>query len=341
MTQTTKTATATRNTQATKAIAATAATAAQRVRGGNGKQASNVRNTAHVANVGNAGNAVNNAVVNAFNPVNIGNIVFPSESRKMPLRQLEICQDYQRKLDMDWVNHIVTNFRSDLVSEMQVSHRDGHYYVFDGQHTKKALEMLYGGDYLVSCRIYHNMTGPQEAGMFCIYNTSKKHMSAMSLVKAQSAYGDEKVNEFLQCTRDAGFAIDATKPCRCRYGIAAVKKAKECFSVLGAEIYSLMLATLRRTWNGAHWSVSSNMLSGMMTLIRVFGNDLKVGQFISRMSRFTDDDINREAAQFYDLTLSYRFAWALATLYNRKTIKDGKEDKDALDLDRLNFVNLK
>ena len=85
MTQTTKTATATRNTQATKATAATAATAAQRVQGGNGKQASNVRSTAHVTN---PGNAVNNAVVNAFNPVNIGNIVFPSESRKMPLRQL-------------------------------------------------------------------------------------------------------------------------------------------------------------------------------------------------------------------------------------------------------------
>ena len=338
MTQTTKTATATRNTQATKAIAATAATAAQRVHGGNGKQASNVRSTAHVAN---PGNAVNNAVVNAFNPANVGEITFPSENLKLPLRQLEICQDYQRKLDMDWVNHIVTNFRSDLVSEMQVSRRDGHYYVFDGQHTKKALEILYGGDYLVPCKVYRNMTKSQEAGLFCIYNTSKKHMSAMSIVKAQSAYGDEKVNEFLQCTRDAGFAIDATKPCRCRYGIAAVKKAKECFSVLGAEIYSLMLATLRRTWNGAHWSVSSNMLSGMMTLIRVFGNDLKVGQFISRMSRFTDDDINKEAAQFYDLTLSYRFAWALATLYNRKAIKDGKEDKDALDLDRLNFVNLK
>ena len=329
MTQTVKTKT-TRNTQATTA------SAAQRVQGGNAKQVSNERNAAHVANAVNLFNPVN-----PLNPANIGKIAFHSENRKIPLRQLEICQAYQRKLDMDWVNHIVTNFRSYLVSEMQVSYRNGHYYVFDGQHTKKALEILNGGDYLVPCKVYRGMSEAEEAEMFYKYNTSKKHMSAMSIVKAQSVYGDDKVNEFLQCTRDAGFAIDATKPCRCRYGIAAVKKAKECFSVLGAEIYSLMLATLRRTWNGAHWSVSSNMLSGMTTLIRVFGNDLKVGQFISRMSRFTDDDINKEAAQFYDLTLSYRFAWALATLYNKKTIKDGKEDKDALDLDRLNFVNLK
>ena len=161
-------------------------TTAQRIQDRNGKQASNMKNTAHVASSLN--------VATTANPVNLTKISFPSEIRKLPLRQLEICQDYQRKLDMDWVNHIVTNFRSDLVNEMQVSYRDGHYYVFDGQHTKKALEILYGGDYLVPCKIYRNMTKPQEAGLFCIYNTSRKHMSAMSIVKAQSAYGDEKVN---------------------------------------------------------------------------------------------------------------------------------------------------
>ena len=107
-----------------------------------------------------------------------------------------------------------------------------------------------------------------------------------------------------------------------------------------------MLKTLKETWNGAHWSVSSNILSGMTTLIRVFGSDLKVAQFIHRMSEFTDDDINREAAQFYDLALPYRFAWALGTLYNKKSennakdAKGGKNDKMSLNLRRLNFVNL-
>lgn len=255
------------------------------------------------------------------------------DTRPLSLNMLDICSSYQRDLDMNWVKHIILNYNPDLVQPIQVSHRNGRYYVFDGQHTKKALEMMFGDSYPVLCKIYHGMSEEEEAEKFYAFNTSKKRMSSLAIIKAQTAYGDEEVQNFLQATRDAGFIIDPTKPSKCRYGIAAVKKAQRCFSILGPDVYKLMLSTLRRTWNGEHWSVSHNILGGMTILIRVFKGDIKVGQFVKRLSAFTDDDINREASHFYNLRTQYRYAWALGILYNKRG------SRGALDLKKLNFVN--
>ena len=88
-----------------------------------------------------------------------------------------------------------------------------------------------------------------------------------------------------------------------------------------------------KTWEGAPWSVSQNMLSGMTLLFRVFKLDIRPVQFVKRLKSFNDDDIDREASQFYNLTVKYRYAWALGKLYNKKA-RHG-----SLDLTKLNFVN--
>lgn len=49
---------------------------------------------------------------------------------------------YQRKLDHDRANRIAENFDPRLLNDPKVSERDGHFYVFDGQHTIEALRIL-------------------------------------------------------------------------------------------------------------------------------------------------------------------------------------------------------
>ena len=258
-----------------------------------------------------------------------------SELVTMKIGSLLVDTNYQRKLDMKHVKNIVDNYCPPLLGTFQVSKRDGKFYVFDGQHTKKAIEMKFNDpNYPVSCRVYSGLTEEEEAELFYRFNTSKKAMNAISIIKAQSFYGDEGIRYFLQCTRNTGFTIDPMKPRKCRYSITAIKKARDCFFALGSEAYMFMLLMLKNTWGGEPWSVSSNVLSGMTTLLRVFGKEIKAGRFEKQMAVFTDDDINREASRFYNLSLPYRFAWALGTLYNKKG------GKGSLDLKKLNFVNL-
>jgi hypothetical protein len=54
---------------------------------------------------------------------------------KVSSRDLEIPDVYQRKLNAGRVAKIVAGFDERIANEPKVSFRDGHYYVFDGQHT--------------------------------------------------------------------------------------------------------------------------------------------------------------------------------------------------------------
>ena len=55
--------------------------------------------------------------------------------RQLSSAILETDASYQRPIDAKRVEHIVANYDWRLVNALKVSHRDGHYYVFDGAHT--------------------------------------------------------------------------------------------------------------------------------------------------------------------------------------------------------------
>lgn len=62
--------------------------------------------------------------------------------RKLALGALKINPKYQQNLDTKWGTHIVENFGEDLVGVPQVSYNGRQFFVFDGQHTVKALEIM-------------------------------------------------------------------------------------------------------------------------------------------------------------------------------------------------------
>lgn len=255
-----------------------------------------------------------------------------SEMRVMTVGLLEIDLKYQRSLDLAWTKEIVKNFDPHLVGIVYVSVRKGHYYVFDGQHTLKALEILYHDkNYPVLCRVYHGLTEQDEARMFCEFNQRKKRISSLDIMKARAISGDDSTMNFLRCTKEAGFIVDPTKKFTCRYGINAVKKAQTCFLTLGAEKYSRMLKLIGETWNGEPWSVSQKMLAGMTVLFKFF--DLNSKNFVRRMSSVTELEIERMSHNYYNLSMAYRYAWAIGKMHNRIG------GKKCLDLIKLNFVN--
>ena len=49
---------------------------------------------------------------------------------------------YQRTLNANRVKRIAAEFDERIANAPKVSYRDGHYYVFDGQHTIAARKLL-------------------------------------------------------------------------------------------------------------------------------------------------------------------------------------------------------
>ena len=59
----------------------------------------------------------------------------PYEEKVINSAFLEIPAEYQRKLNIPNVEKMSAEFTELIANPPKVSYRDGHYFVFDGQHT--------------------------------------------------------------------------------------------------------------------------------------------------------------------------------------------------------------
>jgi hypothetical protein len=128
---------------------------------------------------------------------------------------------------------------------------------------------------------------------------------------------DEFTLAFLAATRESGFDIIPGKRVSRNGYIGAVAKAKECYKKLGDFEYRHMLALLKNTWGGEKWSVENTILAGMCLLISTYGTDIDDDRFMKKLAEVDEIDINRAATKYYDLSMPYRYAMALGSLYNK------------------------
>lgn len=238
-----------------------------------------------------------------------------SEIRYLPICKLRTNPMYKRHLNMNWLNHIINNFDVNLVGLPWVSYRNGSFFILDGQHLVKALGIKFNEpSYPVLCKVFYGFTEKDETELCIKLQTAIKPLDTFSSIKMQTFNGDQATRTFRQCTAKVGFAINRTNQRNSGYNIRAIKKAQECFNVLGAEKYEFMLSTLLKTWDGAAWSVSSKMLDGMCLLIR--STDVNQKQFVKKLSCFTENDINDLAFRHFKHQKRNRIAWVLGMLYD-------------------------
>ena len=242
-----------------------------------------------------------------------------TEMRIMTIGSLRVNPAYQRFLNMTWAQTIADEFNTDLVEVLQVSFRDGQYWIIDGQHTTIGIRIRFKDEnYPVVCKIYYGLTVKEEAEMFYLFNKCKKPMNAASMLKAQLFYGDSEVTEFFKLTRDAGFVIDPVKRMSCQYGIAAVSTARNIYRCLGPERYTRMLNLLRSTWQGMRWSLTQKMLSAMSAFLATFEDQLDDQLFIGKLKKVSESELFNEAGKYAAQGAALSLASAMVTFYNKR-----------------------
>lgn len=246
---------------------------------------------------------------------------------------LERDFSYQRPVDMNKVNKILSEFDKDLVNTLKVSLRDGHYYVFDGSHTLEALRLKNGTDnFMVECKLYTGLSYEREAELFALQNGESTRVGVPYKIRALAAAGDQVTVDFITATKEAGFEVSPGNRSSKHGSILAVAKANALYKSMGRESYTRMLRLILSAWHGEPWSVSQNMLSGMALLLKTFGDKITTDRFVKKMSDVSASEVQKEASKLQNLSVSYQYAFALARLYNRGGAKG------TLAIAKLNFV---
>ena len=237
--------------------------------------------------------------------------------------QLEIPREsYQRDLNPQRVQRIVKAFDERIANEPKISCRNGHYYVFDGQHTIAARKLRNGNkDLKIRCKVYIGMTEKEEALLFAQQTGVSAKLSAGVKIRAMIFGGDPEAIQFKAATEAVGLRLD--------YGQDKGKKRLPCiataftaFKKLGPERYMEMLQIILEAWDGAPDSFRRENVKGISAFVDLYHDEYDPKRLVSRLKRYDPLHIYREGkASGLNLAGYKKYLNQVWLMYNGSSIK--------------------
>lgn len=226
---------------------------------------------------------------------------------------------YQRPVEEKEVNRLMREWDGRLMEPLVVSRRDKHFYLIDGQHRAVALKMMNGGgDIVVPCKVYRDLTYEMEADLCFRLDKSRKKLSlAQSTMMLIESGTDTEINEIVRLIEDGGFLWTLDKEFPGDYEIRACRAVISAYRLLGREAFDQMLSIMYQAWDGEPSSLKGNFISGMALFMKTYGPELENCMADRIFSTIDPEDVIHQGRQDRAVRgIALRYARALLNRYN-------------------------
>lgn len=191
----------------------------------------------------------------------------PYEEKVINSAFLEIPAEYQRKLNIPNVEKMSAEFTELIANPPKVSYRDGHYFVFDGQHTIVTRRAMNGGqDLPIICKVYEGLTEEEEAMLFSRQTGVSTPLTAGAELRAALVGKDPESLAFVKATESTGLQLGLDSY-RAPWKIICIRTAFKAYKAYGADLYKEALTMLANGWEGDPDSLRSGILQGMVRFV--------------------------------------------------------------------------
>ena len=199
----------------------------------------------------------------------------------------------QRHLNASRVKRIAAEFDERIANAPKVSYRDGHYYVFDGQHTIAARKLLNNNsDLNIVCKVYSGLTEQEEALLFAQQTGISAPLTAGAKLRAKIHGGDPEAIAFQSATQRAGFGLSFNQS-HAKWKIACIATAFGEYRQHGERIYTDALRVLAEAWEGDIDSLRSEVLQGVVRFIALYDHEYDPVRLIRQLKRTSPVTIYR------------------------------------------------
>lgn len=253
------------------------------------------------------------------------------EHKDIPINQLDSMLDYQRDIDMTFVERKSSDdeFDEKEVDEVKVSVRsDGSYKVCDGQHTVAILKKR--GWLTAPCELRYGMTIEEENDWFSITNTKSRTQARKRTLTSQinGTYDKNKEEQdFYTCIKSLGFKLDI-------YGEQSGNNSKIGCPAKLLDVYKNYISMKKKSdfiecmdiikscFNGDSLSLRWSFIRGMFDFYETYKNDFDRKRLVSSIGSVAPKDIKSKAeSDFYTKKTSLKYAKAFANIYNTNLSK--------------------
>ena len=224
---------------------------------------------------------------------------------------------YQRPLKEPWLKWLYTHFDSDQVRPLMVSQRaDGTLWVYDGQHTMRTLQKVYGNDVICKCLVRTGLTRDDERRLFLALNKNQKRVPAMATFQAELAGNDPMHVAINDIVRKNGMELCENVHKTSRWKLASPDALKTIYKQYGGETLDKALSIIGEAWNGEYESLKNPMVKGMALFVYKMSEDYNRKNLVDKLQRTPCTDIVRAAKAATIGSEPKRYARAIGDVYN-------------------------
>ena len=245
-------------------------------------------------------------------------IIRPYEEKMVSSALLEIPRNtYQRGLNPERVKRISHSFDERIANEPKVSLRDGHYFVFDGQHIVAArVDHNSGAELPIRCKIYPDLTEQDEAKLFANQTGFGVPPSIGMKLRALVFAGDPEAVSFLKANEEIGLKVDYGQH-KGRNRIACIAAALTEFRKLGPEKYQTAMKMIRDGWDGDPDSLRAETVTGVCRFVDLYRGEFDPKRAVKRFRTVDPLKIYRDGKAMGDNLPSYRkYLYQVLLIYN-------------------------
>lgn len=235
--------------------------------------------------------------------------------KKINSGALKSTQPYQREIHQERVRYAVEHFDPNKVDIVHVSQRDGNYYVIDGQHTVRILEIHNGGKPVnVLCAVHTGMTYEDEAKYYSEQYAKKAVQTTAEIAVAKYEANDEEYREMAETLHKLGARMcydrghkDGIKIDSIENIIRAYRKDKETLTTAVSCLASAYSSDKR---------LYGNMIVGLTEFLKLYGDQLSYDRFVKVLMGTEQKTIIDKARNW---KASYPLNWreCFRDLYNK------------------------
>lgn len=246
-----------------------------------------------------------------------------SRIKTVQLSELRISSAAQREFDHAWGAKLAETFDIDKVGTFTVSHRDGIYWIVDGQHRFHALttwaKAEFGdewGDWTIEVWAHEGLDERKEAELFLAFN-DRKNVTGLDKFKVGVTAELPVPTDINRVVLSLGLRVAADR----RVGtVSAVGTLEKIYQSGGPVLLRKSLETLRDAWDGADFA--SNALYGVALFIGRYEGRYKPERLVKQLSALRNGSKSLEQHAYkikdqYGSTHAVSHAAAITDQYNR------------------------
>lgn len=255
-----------------------------------------------------------------------GTVEKKREFKNIPIDKLDSMLDYQRDIDMAFVERKSSDeeFDEKEISTVLISAReDGSFKICDGQHTVAILKRR--GYTEARCEIRYGLTVEEENDWFNVVNTkgrpqNKKSLLTSAINGTYEKHRDE--HDFYNCIKSLGFKLNiygekSGNDYKINCPDSLLKIYIQYSSEEKIDKFVECLDLIKTCFNGDPISLQWNFIRGTFDFYEVFDGDFEQSRFVKCMTKITAHDIKKDSDNYsYIKKPSLRYAMVFAKEYN-------------------------